>query len=179
MFSILLPIIYIAFISLGLPDSLIGSAWPAMHETLNVPVSYAGIITMTISVGTVISSLAAGFLSKKFRASTITAASILLTAIALLGFSIFNSFTIIWLLALPYGLGAGAIDATLNNYVAIHYASKHMSWLHAFWGIGASLSPYIMGFALTNQHNWQLGYKIIGIIQLIITLIIVSLHLLL
>lgn len=173
MFSILLPIIYIAFISLGLPDSLIGSAWPAMHETLNVPVSYAGIITMTISVGTVISSLAAGFLSKKFRASTITAASILLTAIALLGFSIFNSFTIIWLLALPYGLGAGAIDATLNNYVAIHYASKHMSWLHAFWGIGASLSPYIMGFALTNQHNWQLGYKIIGIIQLIITLIIV------
>lgn len=173
MVSILLPVIYITFISLGLPDSLIGSAWPVMHESLNVPVSYAGIITMTISVGTVISSLASGVLIRKFRTSTITAISVLLTAVALIGFSLTSSFTIIWLLALPYGLGAGAIDATLNNYVAIHYASKHMSWLHAFWGIGASMSPYIMGFALTNQHNWQLGYKIIGIIQLIITIIIV------
>lgn len=169
MLSMLLAIIYLAFISLGLPDSLLGSAWPIMRVQLGVPLSFAGIITMIISTGTIISSLMSSRLIKKFGAGLITAVSVGLTALALFGFSISQSFILLCLFAIPYGLGAGAIDAALNNYVAIHYSSRHMSWLHAFWGVGVSISPYIMSHALSLNQNWQLGYRTVSLIQIALT----------
>lgn len=172
MYSLLLAVIYIAFISLGLPDSLLGSTWPIMQEQFGVPVSYAGIISMIIAVGTVISSLASDRLTKKFGAGKVTAISVLLTAAALFGFSASNSFILLCLWAIPYGLGAGAVDAALNNYVAIHYAARHMSWLHCFWGLGASIGPYIMGYCLTGNYGWNNGYRIISIMQIILTVIL-------
>lgn len=172
MLSLLLAIIYLAFISLGLPDSLLGSAWPVMYKELNVPISYAGIVSMIIAGGTIISSLLSDRLTKKFGAEIVTVISVLMTAVALFGFSLSKSFFVICLWAIPYGLGAGAVDAALNNYVALHYSSRHMSWLHCFWGIGASVSPYLMGFALTKKFGWESGYRFVGIIQIIITAIL-------
>lgn len=168
MYSLLLVIIYIAFISLGLPDSLVGSAWPVMHRDLQVPVSYMGIITMLISGGTILSSLLADRLTRKFGTGLVTAVSVFLTAAALFGFSISDSFLLLCLWAVPYGLGAGAVDASLNNYVALHYASRHMSWLHCFWGVGCSVSPYIMGYALTGHSSWSLGFRIVSVLQIIL-----------
>lgn len=170
MYSLLLMMIYLAFISLGLPDSLIGSGWPVMHTDLAVPLSYAGIVTMIISVGTIISSLLSDRLTRKMGTGLLTAISVLSTAIALFGFSIADSFLLLCLWAIPYGFGAGAVDAALNNYVALHYSSRHMNWLHCMWGIGASISPYIMGYALSNQIGWQSGYQYVGIIQISLTL---------
>ncbi len=172
MYSLLLCVIYLAFISLGLPDSLLGSAWPVMHKELGVPMSYAGIISMLISGGTILSSLNSDRLTKRFSAASVTAVSTLLTAIALFGFSISSSFWVLCLLAIPYGLGAGAIDAAINNYVALHYKSKHMSWLHCFWGVGASISPYIMSYSITNGAGWNSGYSSVAIIQMVITFIL-------
>lgn len=172
MYSILLAIIYIAFISLGLPDSLIGSAWPVMQGDLNVPISYMGIITMIISIGTVISSLLSDLLTKRLGTGKVTFISVLMTAIALFGFSVSNNFTVLCLWAIPYGLGAGAVDAALNNYVALHYTSRHMSWLHCFWGVGAAVSPYIMAYFLTTNFSWNGGYRTISIIQIVITVIL-------
>lgn len=172
MYSLLLIIIYLAFISLGLPDSLLGSGWPAMHGQLGVAVSYAGIVTMIISVGTIVSSLMSDRLTRRFGTGMVTAVSVLMTATAIFGFSFSNSFILLCLWAIPYGLGAGAVDAALNNYVALHYASRHMSWLHCFWGLGASISPYIMGYALTGGHGWGSGYKFVGIIQIVLTVIL-------
>ncbi len=169
MYSLLLAIIYLSFISLGLPDSLLGSAWPVMGQELGVPLSYAGIVSMIISACTVISSLAADRLSKKLSTRTITLASILTTALALFAFSVSDNFALICIFAVPYGLGAGAIDAALNNYVAIHYSSRHMSWLHACWGVGATISPYIMGFSLSQNLGWQNGYFSVAIIQMALT----------
>lgn len=169
MYSLLLVIIYIAFISLGLPDSLVGSAWPVMHQDLQVPVSYMGIITMLISGGTILSSLLADRLTRKFGTGLVTAVSVLLTAAALFGFSLSDSFLLLCLLAVPYGLGAGAVDASLNNYVALHYAARHMSWLHCFWGVGCSVSPYIMSCALTGYSSWSLGFRIVSVLQIILT----------
>lgn len=166
MYSFLLVIIYMAFISLGLPDSLVGSAWPVMHTELNVPVSYAGMITMVIAAGTVVSSLLSDRLTKKFGAGLVTAVSVFMTAVALFGFSVSDSFVLLCLWAIPYGLGAGAVDAALNNYVALHYASRHMSWLHCFWGIGATAGPYIMGLCLTRGFKWNSGYMVVGVIQI-------------
>lgn len=168
MYSLLLVIIYIAFISLGLPDSLVGSAWPVMHRDLQVPVSYMGIITMLISGGTILSSLLADRLTRKFGTGLVTAVSVFLTAAALFGFSVSDSFLLLCLWAVPYGLGAGAVDASLNNYVALHYASRHMSWLHCFWGVGCSVSPYIMGYALTGHSGWSLGFRIVSVLQIIL-----------
>lgn len=168
MYSLLLVIIYIAFISLGLPDSLVGSAWPVMHRDLQVPVSYMGIITMLISGGTILSSLLADRLTRKFGTGPVTAVSVFLTAAALFGFSVSDSFLLLCLWAVPYGLGAGAVDASLNNYVALHYASRHMSWLHCFWGVGCSVSPYIMGYALTGRSSWSLGFRIVSVLQIIL-----------
>lgn len=168
MYSLLLVIIYIAFISLGLPDSLVGSAWPVMHRDLQVPVSYMGIITMLISGGTILSSLLADRLTRKFGTGLVTAVSVFLTAAALFGFSVSDSFLLLCLWAVPYGLGAGAVDASLNNYVALHYASRHMSWLHCFWGVGCSVSPYIMGYALTGHSSWSLGFRIVSVLQIIL-----------
>lgn len=170
--SLLIAIIYIAFISLGLPDSLLGSAWPVMYTELNVPLSYMGIISMIIALGTIFSSLASDFLNRKLGTGLVTAISVLMTAAALFGFSAARSFVLLCIIAVPYGLGAGAIDAALNNYVALHYSSKHMSWLHCFWGIGASASPYIMGFCLTSGSGWQKGYFSVSLIQFALTAVL-------
>lgn len=172
MFSFLLVIIYVAFISLGLPDSLVGSAWPVMHSELGVPVSYAGIITMIIACGTIVSSLLSDRLTRKLGAGLVTAFSVFLTALALFGFSVSDSFILLCLWAIPYGLGAGAVDAALNNYVALHYASRHMSWLHCFWGVGAAVSPYIMSFCLTGGYGWHNGYRVVSIVQIVLTVIL-------
>ncbi|MCI2048776.1 MAG: MFS transporter [Lachnospiraceae bacterium] len=172
MFSMLLVIIYLAFISLGLPDSLLGSAWPVMHGDLRVAQSCAGIVTMIISGGTICSSLLSDRLTHRFGAGKVTAVSVLLTAAALFGFSVSGSFPLLCVWAVPYGLGAGAIDAALNNYVALHFSSRHMSWLHCCWGIGASVSPYIMSYALTGGLGWRGGYRIVSIIQLVLTVCI-------
>lgn len=166
MCSLLLAIIYLAFISLGLPDALLGAAWPLMVDEFAVPIANAGIISMIISAGTIVSSLASAKFSKKYGTGLITAFSAMLTAIALFGFSMTNSFWLLCMIAIPYGLGAGAIDAALNNFVAIHYASKHMSWLHCFWGIGATAGPYIMGWTIGNGSGWRIGYGIVAGIQL-------------
>lgn len=172
MLSLLIAIIYIAFISLGLPDSLLGSAWPVMYPQLDVPISYMGVISMIIALGTIFSSLASDFLNRKLGTGLVTALSVLTTAAALFGFSVSNSFVLLCVIALPYGLGAGAVDAALNNYVALHFSSKHMSWLHCFWGVGASISPYIMGFCLTSGLGWQKGYFSVSVIQIILTVIL-------
>jgi fucose permease len=172
MFQLLLVIIYLAFISLGLPDSLLGSAWPTIYKQFNVPVSYAGAISMIIAVGTIISSLQSDRLTKKLGAGKVTAISVLMTAGALFGFSVSHSFGMLCLWAIPYGLGAGSVDASLNNYVALHYESRHMSWLHCMWGVGASLGPYIMGYALTSGQGWNMGYRYIAIIQTVLTIIL-------
>lgn len=173
MFQLLLIIIYLAFISLGLPDSLLGSAWPAMYQEFSVPVSYAGGISMIIAVGTIVSSLQSDRLTKRFGTGKVTAASVLMTAAALYGFSISHFYGALCLWAVPYGLGAGSVDASLNNYVALHYASRHMSWLHCMWGIGASLGPYIMGYALTGGQGWNMGYRYISILQIGLTAVLI------
>ena len=172
MFHLLLAIIYLSFISLGLPDAVLGSAWPMIYPEFNVPVSYAGIISITISAGTIFSSLQSDRLTKKFGTGKVTAFSVLLTAIALFGFSSSSSFWMMLLWALPYGLGAGSVDASINNYAAIHYASSHMSWLHCMWGIGASLGPYILSFTITHGQNWSMGFRYIAIFQVVLTPII-------
>ena len=172
MFQLLLAIIYLAFISLGLPDSLLGAAWPSMYPEFQVPVSYAGIISMVIALGTVISSLMSDRLTKRLGAGLVTAISVAMTALALFGFSFSHSFWMLILWSIPYGLGAGSVDAALNNYVALHYKSRHMSWLHCMWGVGASAGPYIMGFALSHGQNWNGGYRYIGILQVILTFIL-------
>ncbi len=171
MYSLLLALIYIAFISLGLPDSLLGSGWPIMHEELGVPVSFMGIVTMVISGGTIVSSLFSDKLTAKLGTKIVTVISVFLTVIALFGFSFSKNFPMLIVFAIPYGLGAGAIDAALNNYVAIHYKARHMSWLHCFWGVGTIASPFIMGYAL-RRTVWNDGYRIVGFIQLAIALLL-------
>lgn len=173
MFQLLLIIIYLSFISLGLPDSLLGSAWPTMYPQLGVPVSYAGIISMIIAVGTIVSSLQSDRLTRRLGTGKVTAISVAMTAAALFGFSISGSFWQLCFWAIPYGLGAGSVDASLNNYVALHYESRHMSWLHCMWGVGASLGPYIMGHVMTGGGTWNGGYRSIAGIQLVLTLILV------
>lgn len=170
MFQILLVIIYIAFISLGLPDSILGSAWPSMYTELGVSVSYAGIISMIIAGGTIISSLFSDKLIRKLGTGKVTALSVAMTAVALMGFSFSHSFWLLCLWGVPYGLGAGSVDAALNNFVALHYKSRHMSWLHCFWGVGATAGPYIMGLCLTRGLKWNSGYSAIGIIQIVLVI---------
>ncbi len=172
MIHLLLAVIYISFISLGLPDALLGSAWPTIYNEFQVPVSYAGIISMIIAVGTVISSLMSDRLTFRFGTGKVTAFSVATTAVALLGFSFSDSFWMLCLWAIPYGLGAGSVDASLNNYVALHYASRHMSWLHCMWGVGASIGPYIMGYVLSGGQSWNMGYRFIGILQIVLTAIL-------
>ncbi|MEY8385897.1 MFS transporter [Oscillospiraceae bacterium 38-13] len=172
MLSFLLPLIYLAFISLGLPDALLGAAWPSMYGGFGVPVSCAGVISMIIALGTVVSSLQSARLTRLLGAGKVTAASVGLTALALAGFSLSGSFWQLCLWAVPYGLGAGSVDAALNNYVALHYASRHMSWLHCMWGVGASLGPWLMGRALTGGMGWAAGYRWIALLQLGLTLLL-------
>lgn len=166
---LLLAIIYIAFISLGLPDSLLGAAWPVMYGELGVPISYAGIVTMIIAAGTIVSSLLSDWLMRKVGAGVITAVSVFMTAAALFGFSASHSFLLLCLWAVPYGLGAGAVDAALNNYVALHFSSRHMNWLHCFWSVGAAASPYIMSYCLTGGFGWNNGYRSVAVVQTILT----------
>ena len=173
MTHLLLAIIYLAFISLGLPDGLLGSAWPTMYTEFHVPVSYAGIISMIIALGTIVSSLQSDRLTKKLGTGKVTAISVAMTAAALLGFSFTGSFWMLCLWAIPYGLGAGSVDAALNNYVALHYESHHMSWLHCMWGVGATVGPYIMGFALSGGRTWNFGYLCVGILQILLTAVLV------
>ena len=171
MYSVLLALIYLAFISLGLPDSLLGSGWTAMHLEMNVPISYMGIISMLISGGTIISSLFSDKLTKRLSTKIMTVISVFLTVIALFGFSFSTQFWMLIVFAIPYGLGAGAIDAALNNYVALHYSSKSMSWLHCFWGVGTIVSPFVMSYALAHSV-WNNGYRIVGFLQLAIALLL-------
>lgn len=170
--SIFIAIIYVAFISLGLPDSLLGSAWPVMHVDLGTSLSSAGIITMIISVCTIFSALMTDKVVKRLGTGTTTAVSILLTACAMLAFSFSASLWQLCIFAIPYGLGAGAIDTCLNDYVATHLSSKHMNWLHCCWGIGATISPYIMGYCLTGGNSWHGGYRIVSVIQFFIAFFI-------
>ena len=172
MVHLLLAVIYLSFISLGLPDSLLGSAWPSMYGELGVPVSYAGAVSMIIAVGTVVSSLQSDRLTRKLGAGRVTAISVAMTAAALFGFSVSHSFWLLCLWAIPYGLGAGSVDAALNNYVALHYASRHMSWLHCMWGLGATIGPYVMGIALTGGAGWNMGYRYISLLQIGLTVIL-------
>ena len=172
MVHLLLVIIYLAFISLGLPDALLGAAWPSMYPQFDVPVSYAGIISMIIALGTVVSSLQSDRLTRKLGTGKVTALSVCMTAMALFGFSISHSFWMLCLWAVPYGLGAGSVDASLNNYVALHYESRHMSWLHCMWGVGAAAGPYIMGYVLTAGWGWNSGYHIIAVLQIVLTIIL-------
>ena len=160
MIQLLLAVIYLAFISLGLPDSLLGAAWPSIYPELNIPVSYAGAISMTIAAGTIVSSLMSERLTRRFGTGLVTAVSVAMTAAALLGFSISGSFAMLIVFAIPYGIGAGSVDASLNNYVALHYASRHMSWLHCMGGVGASVGPLIMSAAphmQCSQLMWRLA----------------------
>ena len=172
MATLLLSIIYVAFISLGLPDALLGAAWPIMHLDLGVPVSFAGGISLIISAGTVVSSLQSDRLTKWLGAGKVTAISVGLTALALVGFSVSRSYWMLCLFAIPYGLGAGNVDAALNNYVALHYSSRVMSWLHCMWGLGASIGPYILGAALTGGMGWNMGYRYISLLQVVLTAVL-------
>lgn len=173
MLSLLLAIIYISFISLGLPDALLGSAWPAMYKEMQVPISSAGMVSMIIAGGTIISSLNSDRFIKKIGTGKLTAISVGMTAVALWGFSTSHSFLVLCAWAIPYGLGAGSVDAALNNFVALHYKAKHMSWLHCFWGIGATLGPYLMGYFLTVGMKWNMGYFTISVIQIVLTGILI------
>ena len=169
MVQILLVIIYISFISLGLPDALLGSAWPSMYGEMGVPVSFAGVISMIIALGTIISSLQSDRVKRKLGAGVVTAVSVAMTAAALFGFSISDSFFALCLWAVPYGLGAGSVDAALNNYVALHYTSRDMSWLHCMWGVGTIVGPNVMGYALTNGMTWNRGYFYISLLQIVLS----------
>ena len=172
MVHLLLAIIYAAFISLGLPDALLGAAWPSMRLELGVPVSFAGGISLIISAGTVVSSLLSDRMTRRLGPGKVTAISVGMTAAALFGFSVSGAYWQLCLWAIPYGLGAGSVDASLNNYVALHYSSRHMSWLHCMWGIGASVGPYIMGAALTAGLGWNAGYRAIALIQVVLTAVL-------
>ena len=172
MYSLLLALIYLAFISLGLPDSLLGSGWPVMHAELGVPVSYMGVVSMVISGGTIVSSLLSDKLTRKLGTGGVTAASVLLTVLGLFGFSVSTKFWMLLAFAVPYGLGAGAIDAALNNYVALHYKARHMSWLHCMWGVGTTIGPVVMGAALSGGLGWNSGYRYIALFQIALTAVL-------
>lgn len=169
MFSLLLALIYVSFISLGLPDSLLGSAWPQMQESLGVSLSLGGVISFLITASTILSSLVSHQVIQRFGTGAVTMCSVAMTALALFGFSLSNSFFALCLWAIPYGLGAGSVDAALNNFVALHCKAKHMSWLHCFWGIGATGGPYIMGLCLSRGMGWQAGYRTISFLQMALT----------
>lgn len=172
MATILLIIIYIAAVSLGLPDSLLGAGWPAMCGELEGTISWAGMISVVISAGTIVSSLYSYRLIHKFGIGKVTVASVAITALALMGFSMSRDFIHLCLWAVPYGLGAGCVDVALNDYVALHYKSRHMNWLHCLWGVGAAIGPLIMGSCLIGGLKWTAGYQISGILQILLTTVL-------
>lgn len=172
MITLLLIIIYASFISLGLPDSMLGAAWPSIRAGFNMPIAGAGLVSMIISVGTILSSLMSGRLIKRLGTGKLTLISVFMTAAALLGFSLGKSYLWLCLMAVPLGLGAGAVDAGLNNFVALHFSARHMSWLHCFWGIGATTGPIIMAACISQSGSWQNGYLIVAIIQACLVMIL-------
>ncbi|WP_394978683.1 MFS transporter [Candidatus Allofournierella excrementavium] len=172
MYTLLLAVIYLVFISLGLPDSLLGSGWPTMRLVFDQPLSAAGMVSMIITGGTICSSLLSERLTAKFSTRGVTVASVFLSAAALFGFSVSTRFWMLCLWAVPYGLAAGCIDSAINNYVALHYRSRHMSWLHCFWGVGTVISPCVMSWALRHS-GWQLGYRAVALMQLAIGVVLV------
>lgn len=172
MIGLLIAIIYLSFFGLGLPDSMLGAAWPTIFAEIDVPVSGAGIISAIIAFGTILSSLASDRITRKLGASKTTAISVAITALALLGFGISTKFWQLCLISIPYGLGAGSVDAALNNYVSLHFSSKHMNWLHCMWGLGAAVGPTIMGAVLTGGASWHLGYVLVSVIQIVISTIL-------
>lgn len=169
MATLLLIVIYIAFIGLGIPDSLFGTAWPAVYTDFGLPISFGSFVTAIVSFGTIISSVISGKLIKSFGTNVVSAFSTLLTAIALIGFSVSPNIWVMCVLAVPLGIGAGAIDVALNNYVALHYSATHMSFLHCFYGVGVSVSPYIMSTVISGNLGWRGGYRIAFILQIAIT----------
>lgn len=172
--TLLLMIIYMAFISLGLPDSILGSAWPAIYREIGVPDSYAGIIYMIVSGGTILSSFFSHKINSRFGTGLVTLVSVLLTAAALMGISFGNHFFFFCVMAIPLGLGAGSVDAALNHYVALHFAARHMNWLHCFWGVGATGGPVILSFFLNGGSSWKMGYRTIGTIQFLLAAILLA-----
>lgn len=172
MLILLIAIIYLSFFGLGLPDSMLGAAWPTIFSEMDVPVSGAGIISAIIAFGTILSSLASDRITRKLGASKTTAISVAITALALLGFGVSTKFWHLCLISIPYGLGAGSVDAALNNYVSLHFSSKHMNWLHCMWGLGAAVGPAIMGAVLTGGASWHLGYVLVSVIQIVISTIL-------
>ncbi len=172
MITALLVIIYIAFISLGLPDSILGSAWPSIYGNIGVEVSAQGILSMITAGGTIISSFLSDKVIRRFGTGTVTGVSVLLTAVALLGYSLSGSFYFLCLCAIPLGLGAGSVDVALNNFVANHYEARHMSWLHCFWGVGATLGPFIMSYYIGKEGGWRDGYRTIALLQLALVLVL-------
>lgn len=172
MATLFLIIIYASFISLGLPDSMLGVAWPLMQPVFHVPTSYAGLISMTISMGTVVSSLLSGKMIKRFGTGKVTFFSVFLTAAALCGFCFAPSYFCLLLLAVPLGLGGGAVDSGLNEYVAEHYSARHMNWLHCFWGIGAMTGPLILSFYIAHGSSWRNGYLTVSVLQFILVAVL-------
>ena len=172
MMTLLLMIIFTSFISLGLPDSLLGAAWPVMHLDLGVPLANAGSLSMIISGGTILSSLFSGKLIARFGTGKLTLISVLMTAVALFGFYSLPSFFWLVIAAIPLGLGGGAVDAGLNNFVALHYRAQYMNWLHCFWGVGATIGPIILAYFIGQNNQWRKGYLAISIIQFILVVIL-------
>lgn len=172
MATFFLMVIYMAFIGLGLPDSVLGASWPVMHQSLGVPIENAGILSMMTTGGTILSSFMSGRVTKRFGTGKVTLVSVLMTALALMGFSLAPNFWWLVLLTLPLGLGAGSVDAALNGYVSLHYEAKHMSWLHSFWGLGATMGPMILSFFLQSSSGWRSGYLVISGIQIVIVLLL-------
>lgn len=168
----LLIVIYLAFINLGLPDALLGSVWPVMHTDLHMPLSAAGVLSLLTSGETVLSSLFSSRLINRFGTGKITLVSVILTGSALFGFSVSRSFAPLVFLCIPLGLGAGSVDAALNNFVALHYKARHMSWLHCFWGIGATGGPILVSYLLGPNLLWRRGYSVISLVQLVMILIL-------
>ncbi|MDI9470166.1 MAG: MFS transporter [Bacillota bacterium] len=175
MASLLIALVFLAFVSLGLPVSLVGSVWPILHADLGVPLTWAGIVSTIISLGKIAASLSSARLAARLSAGWITGLSTLLTALSLFAFSLSRTFFAICAWSLVFGYGAGAIDAALNHYVALHYRARHLSWLHCFWGVGAAISPYIMGWALTRGSGWQGGYQAVALLQLGLGVLLIAL----
>jgi len=171
MITFLFVAICIIFMGLGLPDSVLNCAWPAIYSELDLPISYANFITVLVSLGTVFSSLFASRLINKFGIGYVTLVSTFFSALCLLAFSFSNSMLFFCLLSIPLGLGAGAIDTALNNFTATNYSSLHMSLLHCFYGVGISISPFLMSFALGDNNNWRKGYVLVFVVMMVITLV--------
>lgn len=172
MATLLLVVIYVAFIGLGIPDSLFGTAWPAIYAEFQLPFSYGSFVSVVVSLGTIISSLLSAHMIKRFGTNRVAACSTLLTAAALILFSLAPNLWVMALLAVPLGVGAGAIDVALNNYVALHYSATHMSFLHCFYGVGVSVSPYVLSLVIGGSAGWRGGYRIAFFIQLAITVLL-------